>query len=72
MNNLSQKNKKKLTVISIILIFTFLLIHISFSERAIFFNYFILPSFLGIYQKQLPYVSLKIFIIKLVWLSMFR
>ena len=56
MNKRLIKNKKNVMIISVILIIIFLIIHFSFSERAIFFKYFILEKILGIYQNQLPYV----------------
>ena len=51
-------NKKHLTIISIIILFIYLSINISITERPTLFNNFILPYIFGLNIKQNPYVRL--------------
>ncbi len=52
-------NKKHLTIISIIILFIYLSINISITERPTLFNNFILPYIFGLNIKQNPYVRLN-------------
>ncbi len=51
-------NKEHLTIISIIILFIYLSINISITERPTLFNNFILPYIFGLNIKQNPYVRL--------------
>lgn len=56
MYNIEKINRKHLTIISIIILFLYLTIKISITERPTLFNNFILPYFFGLNIKQNPFV----------------
>ena len=59
MYNTEKINRKHLTIISIIILFLYLTIKISITERPTLFNNFILPYIFGLNIKQNPYVRLN-------------
>ena len=59
MYNIEKINRKHLTIISIIILFLYLTIKISITERPTLFNNFIFPYFFGLNIKQNPYVRLN-------------
>jgi hypothetical protein len=58
MNSKRSINKKRFTIITIILLFFYFGFHFGKYEKTLLYNNFINEFFLGIYNKQLPNVSL--------------